>query len=146
MFYILLVQKKGQVDVLNDNMPCLPDNLAWADETHTSIYIACALKRTSQSLSLLDLLAPYPVARTGVAKIMPPGGGWMSSIIKKEGLVLKVEITETRDKLKVQTVETLFDTSGRTKLISIAFPYKNRLYFGTHDPNSKYVASVPLNK
>lgn len=128
--------KKGEVEIFADNLPCMPDNLNWGEDSdNLKLYVGCPFGRPN----LLDRFGTYPEIRQFLSKIVPLDW-WMSWLGPSSGLVLVFDESGT-------IISSPQDPEGKKAFhISSAVPYNGYLYLGSFDAKYKYLGRIPLSE
>ena len=119
--YWLKGAKKGTRDTFAENLPGFPDNIRNA--VGGGYWVGFGAKR-AQPFSLLDTIAPYPMVKNLLAKIVPKR--LIVSFVKSYGLIVKMDE-------EGELVESLHDPTGAVIAhISEVVETKDVLYLGSY--------------
>ena len=133
------------------NLPCLPDNLAW-DAPASVVYPTASFYwmgcggplRTSNQLSLYDLLGPYPWVRRLMMLAMPwRAVVWLSRVSMPAAMVVRVRVGREGDH---EVVDWWMDPTGERVVSTTGALYRKedgRLWLSSWLKEWHYLASVP---
>lgn len=133
----------GALTVLIDNLPGIPDNLAWEeDRTNGHFWVGCGTAR-SRPFSLTDTLAPWPLLRDGLTWLLPKSA--FLKMVPRVGLLLRLELaSDLRAKhATARIVDSLQDHSGAYPLLTGAYEHRGFLYVGSISHDVDFVARIP---
>uniref|UniRef100_A0A668UU00 Strictosidine synthase conserved region domain-containing protein n=1 Tax=Oreochromis aureus TaxID=47969 RepID=A0A668UU00_OREAU len=122
--YWLKGPKSGTKEVIMDNMIGYPDNIRLSD--HGTFLVGITTPRFRKFMPpFLDMIAPYPVVKRFLAKVVPLN--WYNILLPHYALVLELG-------LDGELMGTLHDPEGRlTWAISDVFQHRGRTYLGSTD-------------
>lgn len=135
------------VSILIDNLPGIPDNLAWEEDDASRswdrrrFWVGCGTARKAP-FSLTDSLAPYPAIREALAWVLPKQA--FLRLVPRVGLLLRLEVEASHSTARI--VESMQDNSGGIMLLTGAYEHGGYLFVGAIAHEVNYVARIPYSK